>query len=69
MDKEMDFFLYLIEHYASSEGISADKVLKLWDEKNITGKIYDMYEMYHSEAPENAFEDIKRMLEHAGVRE
>ena len=62
MPKEMDFFIFLIEQYAAAKNTTADKVLQKWDEAKITNTIYDMYERYHSEAIENAFEDIDGML-------
>lgn len=62
MGKEMEFFIYLIENYAEYKGTTADKIMKLWDEKGITDFIYNMYEMYHSERIENAFEDIDSLI-------
>lgn len=41
---------------------TADKVLKLWDKLGLTDFIYDMYERYHIERLENAFEDIDRLV-------
>lgn len=61
MSKEMEFFIFLIEHYAVYKGTSADEVLKQWDQLGITDFIYDMYELYHIERLENAFEDIDRL--------
>ena len=65
MSKEMEFFIFLLEQYAYSRGTTADKVLKSWDEAGITDTIYGMYERYHCEAIENAFEDIDAMMEKA----
>lgn len=62
MGNEMEFFIFLIENYAEYKNTTADKVLKLWDELNLTGFIYDMYERYHAERLENAFEDIDRLV-------
>lgn len=62
MDKEMQFFIYLIEHYAYYKKTTTNKVLKKWDELGITDFIYDMYEMYHIERLENAFEDIDKLI-------
>ena len=61
-NEQMRFFIFLLQQYAASRNISADNVLKLWDEHKLTEKIMDMYERYHSEAMENAFEDIDIML-------
>lgn len=58
----MKFFIYLIEHYANYKNTTADKILKLWDEAELTDFIYGMYELYHIERIENAFEDIDRLL-------
>ena len=62
MENEMEFFIFLIENYAEYKNTTADKVLKLWDKLNLTGFIYDMYERYHAERLENAFEDIDRLV-------
>ena len=63
MSKEMNFFIYLLESYADYKGTTADKALKLWDDLKLTDFIYDMYERYHSERIENAYEDIDRLTE------
>lgn len=63
MSKEMEFFIFLIEQYACYKGITADKVLKRWDELSLTDFVYDMYERYHVEAVENAFADIDKQME------
>lgn len=62
MSKECEFFVYLLEHYASYKGTTADQVLKWMDEKHITDYVYDMYEIYHAEAIENAFVDIDSFI-------
>lgn len=62
MSKECEFFVYLIEHYASYKGTTGDRILKLLDEKGLTDFIYDMYEIYHVEALENAFADIDCLI-------
>jgi len=36
--------------------------LKSWDDLKLTDYIYDMYELYHIECLENAFEDIDRLV-------
>lgn len=63
MSKEMNFFIYLLEKYADKKNKNASDVLKEWDKLNITQLIYDMYEKYHTETSENAFEDIDKILE------
>ncbi len=62
MSKQGDFFLYLIERYAEQKATSADKVLAEWTRLGVADMIYDMYEIYHCERLENAFEDIDRMI-------
>ncbi len=62
MPKEMDFFIFLIEQYAAYKHVSADKILKDWDKLKITDYIFSMYERYHTEALENAFDDIDKLM-------
>ena len=62
MNKEMKFFIYLLEKYAEYKNTTADKALKMFDNLKITDTIYDMYEQYHIEAIENAFEDIDKIV-------
>lgn len=62
MDKEMDFFLMLLEYYAEHKATTADAVLKEWDRAGITERILSMYEIYHVESLDNAFQDIDRMM-------
>ncbi len=67
MSKETVFFIYLIERYAESKGKTANVILKEWDRLGITDLIYDMYEIYHVERLQNAFDDIDElMLERQG---
>lgn len=63
MSKEMEFFIFLLEQYAKYKNITADVILKEWDELELTDSIYDMYEKYHIERLENAFEDIDNLVE------
>ena len=58
MTEEMKFFLYLIERYAGEKGRRTGDVLREWDAKGITQKIYDGYWQYHQEAIQNAYTDI-----------
>lgn len=62
MPKEMDFFIFLLENYAAYKGSTADKILSKWDSLNLTDFIYEMYERYHTERIENAFDDIDRII-------
>ena len=63
MSKESDFFVYLLEHYANYKNTMAEKILKILDEKELTDYVYDMYEIYHSESLDNAFNDIDSLIE------
>lgn len=62
LTKEFKFFAYLLECYAVHKDTTADKILETLDEKNLTQFIYDMYELYHSEAIENAFTDLDSLI-------
>lgn len=62
MEKEMEFFIFLLEHYVDYKNTSADKILRKWDELELTDFIYEMYERYHVERLENAFDDIDRLI-------
>ena len=61
MSKETEFFIYLIERYAEAKGITADVVYRQWDALGITDLIYNMYEIYHVERLQNAFDDIDKL--------
>lgn len=63
MAKEMEFFSFLMEPYAAYKGTTANKILAQLEEKKLTDFVYGMYERYHTEALENAFEDIDRLLQ------
>ena len=52
MPKEFVFFTYLLESYAQSRHTRAADVLAALDAQGRTEFVYDMYEMYHSEAIE-----------------
>ena len=58
----MEFFIYLIENYAAYKNIGADEVLNKLDELNLTELIFSMYERYHQEAIENAYQDIDNLI-------
>ena len=62
MPKEFLFFAYLLESYSQSRGLQASDVLKYMEDRNKADFVYDMYEMYHSEAIENAFADIDSLI-------
>lgn len=63
MTKEMEFFTFLMEQYAQYKNTTADKILRQLDELNLTDYVFNMYEMYHTEALENAFADIDKLIE------
>ena len=63
MSKEMEFFTFLMEQYARYKNTTADKVLHQLDELNLTDYVFNMYEMYHVEALENAYADIDKLIE------
>lgn len=54
------FFVYLLEKYAAYKSRPTNEVLKEWNDFGLINYINDMYEQYHSERIENAFEDIDR---------
>ena len=62
ISREMDFFMYLIEQYAAFKQRPTGDVMREWDTMGITELIYDMYERYHVERIENAFEDIDALV-------
>ena len=62
MAKEMDFFSFLMEQYAAYKGTTANKILARLEEKKQTDFVYSMYERYHTEAIENAFDDLDKIL-------
>ena len=62
LSKKADFFIYLIERYAAAKQTTAQKVLEQWNSLDLTDFIYDMYEIYHIERLENAFDDIDKLI-------
>ena len=62
MAKEMEFFSFLMEQYAAYKGTTSNKILARLEEKNLTDFVYSMYERYHTEALQNAFDDLDRLL-------
>ena len=63
MTKEMEFFIFLMEQYACYKNTTADNVLHQLDELKLTDYVFDMYEMYHAEALDNAYKDIDKLIE------
>lgn len=62
LPREFTFFAYLLESYAAHTGRDTGDVLREWDERGVTQKIYDGYWLYHTEAIENAFADIDSLV-------
>lgn len=62
MSKEFRFFTYLLESYAQYKVTTAAEVLRILDEKKLTDFVYNMYEIYHTEAIENAYMDIDSLI-------
>lgn len=62
MDRKTEFFMYLIECYASAKGRPTADVLHEWDGHGVTQEIFDNYEQYHTERIENAYADIDSLL-------
>ena len=62
MSKEFRFFTYLLESYANHKNTTAAQMLKTLDEKQLTDFVFNMYEMYHSEAIENAYTDLDSLI-------
>ena len=62
MADEMEFFVFLLEHYAAHKNRSAGDILREWDGLGITQEIHDGYFRYHQESLENAFADIESLV-------
>ncbi len=62
MNKETEFFIYLLEKYAEYKKISTTDVLNTLEQLDLTNFIYNMYERYHMEAIENDFKDIDDLI-------
>ena len=41
---------------------TTSEIMKILDEKNLTDYIFNMYELYHVEAIENAYMDIDSLI-------
>ena len=68
LSKEFRFFTYLLESYAQYKGTTAAEVLRILDEKKLTDFVYNMYEIYHTEAIENAYIDIDSLMRQVKLR-
>lgn len=64
MTPEQDFFIYLLECYSRYKDLPTSFVLQELDDLGLTNLICnDMYWRYSTEAIENAFEDIDKLIE------
>lgn len=68
MSKEIEFYIYLIERYADFKNVTADVVQRQWDEYGVSDMIFNMYDIYHVERLQNAFDDIDKMIEEKLVK-
>lgn len=58
----MEFYIYLMEKYSEYNNVSTTDIVNKLEQLKLTDFIYSMYEMYHIEAIENAFNDIDRLI-------
>ena len=62
ISEESQYFLFLLEQYALSKGITGKQALDLFEKESIIEYIYNMYYTYHIERVENAIDDIDKRL-------
>jgi hypothetical protein len=62
LSNETFFFVYLLEKYAEYKNTTAPNMLRYFDYMHLTEYINGMYQIYHTERLENAFEDIDRKI-------
>ena len=62
MSKEFRFFVYLLERFAAHRGESAADAFDRLEAAGLLDYAENMYELYHVESLENAFEDLDRRL-------
>lgn len=62
MSIEMEFFIYLIEHYAYYKRKNANEIMKDLKDLDLVEEIFNRYEFYHIERLENAYEDIDELI-------
>ena len=51
-----------VETFLNKYQIMDEEVLKQLDDLKLTDFIFDMYEMYHQESIENAYNDIDKLI-------
>jgi hypothetical protein len=64
MDRETEFFVYLIERYGAARGQTGGQVLERLDAAGLTDFVVSMYGLYHAERLQNAFEDLDDLFAH-----
>lgn len=62
MSRELSFFVYLLERFAAFRGETADVTLRRLKERGLYDYAINMYELYHVENLENAFNDLNSRL-------
>lgn len=62
MTKETIFFIYLLERFSQYKNKYSYEILEQWNSLGLTDFIYDMYEIYHCERLQNAFDDIDSLV-------
>lgn len=58
----MEFFIYLMEKYSEFKKESTTDIVNELEKLELVELVYNMYERYHSEAIENAFQDIDELI-------
>ena len=62
MSDEMAYFIYLLERYGAARQRTGGSVLAELDDKGLTDEVLAMYDLYHIERLDNAFDDLDRLL-------
>jgi hypothetical protein len=62
VNRELSFFMYLLEAYAAMTGMTAAEAFQLWKDRGAIDFVEDSYEMYHQESLSNALADIEHFL-------
>lgn len=62
MSREFRFFIYLLERFAEREGCSAADLFDRLERAGLLDYARGMYELYHVESLDNAFDDLRARL-------
>jgi len=62
MSNQSEFLILLIETYAEYRNLKGSEVLQIFNQNNLIPYIQDMYIQYHTEALQNAFDDLDEQL-------